>query len=111
MVAGTGTSATMSQAHSGPSVGSISASSDSCAAGTVRDPRVNRIMPSDSCTAPMKTMIGTLCQPIARASMPLESRSGVGSRRTMPQKAMRNSAFQIWATTISVFWPQRSSTE
>ena len=105
-----GSSLATSQAQSGDRVGSTSAIRESWAAGTLREPMVNRMRPSVSCTAPMTKITPKFHQPTAKTCGPVSARRPVGSMSTAPVMAMRNRAFQMRATDMSVFCPQRSST-
>src|SRR5262249_18843972 len=96
-----GTSLTARNAQTGPNVGSSSARSASCAAGTLREARVNRTRPRVNCTAPMMVTQVRLIHPTASSLGPKADRSGVGTSSTKRHRSTRNSAFQISATVMS----------
>ena len=59
------------------------------AAGTLREPMVNRMRPSVSCTAPMMKVRPKFHQPTAKPSTPCVSRSGVGNMMMRPVTVTR----------------------
>ena len=83
-----GTSLTARNAQTGPKAGSTSASSANCAAGTLREARVNRTSPRVNWIAPMKMTHMKLLQPIENSPGPKPA----AQRRRRQQRDRRHEA-------------------